>query len=65
MQVQIGMDVEKLAALVRSGALCIADLQALDADTKAALWRLCLHCVECDRAELAQPVMVKPYTDRR
>ncbi|MBY5993180.1 hypothetical protein [Ferrimonas balearica] len=65
MQLQVGIEVEKLAALVRSGALCIADLQALDADTKAALWRLCLHCVECDRAEQAQPLTVMPYTDRR
>ncbi|ADN77722.1 hypothetical protein Fbal_3525 [Ferrimonas balearica DSM 9799] len=64
MQVQVGIDIEKLAALVRSGAVCIADLQALDADTKAALWRLCLHCVECDR-ELTQSVVVTPYTDRR
>ncbi len=40
--VNIAVPVEKLAALINSGALCAADFSCLDSESKQQVWQLCL-----------------------
>ncbi|WP_298441048.1 hypothetical protein [uncultured Ferrimonas sp.] len=64
--INISLDHQLLAKLIGDGHLCVAQLNALDQHSKAALWRLCLEC-SCDMRfdSNGEPLQFKPYTDRR
>nr|WP_240433838.1 hypothetical protein [Shewanella japonica] len=38
----ISIPLEKMALLIQSGHLCVADFKSLDQQTKQKLWQLCL-----------------------
>ncbi|WP_194945015.1 hypothetical protein [Shewanella sp. TC10] len=46
-QLNISISLEKMAALIQSGHLCVADFKSLDIETKKQLWQLCL--VACNK----------------
>ena len=59
-QLNISIPLEKMAALIQSGHLCVADVKSLDIETKKQLWQVCLmSCnkrVHCDEpATLRSP----------
>ncbi|MDO6618281.1 MULTISPECIES: hypothetical protein [unclassified Shewanella] len=41
-QLNISISIDKLAKLIQSGQLCVADFRSLDTQTKQQLWQLCL-----------------------
>ncbi|MCL1065695.1 hypothetical protein L2735_02590 [Shewanella olleyana] len=52
-QLNISIPLDKMAALIQAGHLCVADVKSLDNETKKKLWQLCLmsckqrvHCYE-------------------
>lgn len=56
--VMIGISATKLLALMQSGLLCGADIQAMDNQTKQLIQQACLHtcvnkvCRECDFSDV-------------
>ncbi len=53
-QLNISIPLDKMASLIQSGHICVADIKSLDIETKKQLWQLCLmSCkkrVYCDEA---------------
>ncbi|RJG42642.1 hypothetical protein [Motilimonas pumila] len=45
-RVQIDIPVAVLARLFSQGALCAAEFRCLDAESKQAIWQLCLNACE-------------------
>ncbi|GGP75486.1 hypothetical protein [Shewanella ulleungensis] len=41
-KVNVAIDSNKVAQLIKAGHLCAADLQCLDRQSKQTLWQLCL-----------------------
>ncbi len=63
-EVNIKISVQRLQQLIAGGHLCIEQVQALDPNSKAALWRLCLEC--CGTGQHLtkyQPIAITTCTD--
>ncbi|ABZ76754.1 hypothetical protein Shal_2195 [Shewanella halifaxensis HAW-EB4] len=45
-QLNIRIPEDKIAELIQQGVLCAADFKCLDAQTKKAVWQLCLWSCE-------------------
>ena len=41
-RVNVSINTDKVAQLIKEGHLCAADLQCLDRDSKQTIWQLCL-----------------------
>ena len=41
-RVNVSIDADKVAQLIKAGHLCAADLQCLDKASKQTIWQLCL-----------------------
>ncbi|GIU02837.1 MULTISPECIES: hypothetical protein [Shewanella] len=56
-KLNISIPLEKMALLIQSGHLCVADVKSLDIETKKQLWQLCL--MSCNqRVHCNKPVAV-------
>ncbi|QIZ77966.1 hypothetical protein [Ferrimonas lipolytica] len=63
--INIALDQNLLQQLIRDGHLCVAQLSALDQQSKSALWQLCLEC-SCDNRfdnTEQQALHFKPYVE--
>jgi hypothetical protein len=64
-RLNISIDVDKVAQLIKAGHLCAADLQCLDRASKQTVWQLCLWSCQkrstCNNKQCQQP-SCKPLT---
>ncbi|WP_035387091.1 hypothetical protein [Ferrimonas senticii] len=66
-KVNISVDQQLLQRLMADGQLCVAQLQALDPQSKQVLWQLCLECSGDLKSATnrplteQQPLHFKPY----
>ncbi|MGL4474289.1 MAG: hypothetical protein ACRCT7_07505 [Shewanella sp.] len=51
-RLNVGISTATLARLLSQGHVCVAELSALDVQTKQQLWQMCLqtckHAIDCD-----------------
>ncbi|MGK0410193.1 MAG: hypothetical protein ACJASB_002355 [Shewanella psychromarinicola] len=58
-RVNVSIDTEKVAQLIKAGHLCAAELQCLDRTSKQTIWQLCLWSCQkrftCHNKQCQQP----------
>ncbi|AZG73340.1 hypothetical protein [Shewanella livingstonensis] len=58
-RLNVSIDADKVAQLIKAGHLCAADLQCLDRASKQTVWQLCLWSCQkrstCNNKQCQQP----------